>query len=671
MSLSSSKVYGRDKEKKEISDENEWCRIRLSYYDLPYHLRRCFAYCSIFPKNTKIEKKNLIQMWMAHDLIPTTENQELEDSGNTIWNELCWRSFFQDQTETTCKMHDLMHDLAQYVMEGESHIIGAKSSSYVSELEIRHITVMVNKKMEKAPFRYPDKIGCDKSLQSIILYHTNFHSLNVLHEIFSDLKKYLSLRVLQVDPNVANIALRYVGYLKHLRYLDLSFSRIATLPDNICDLLNLQTLNLTWCSNLKSLPRNTKDLINLRHFYLEGCNELQYMPRGMGQLKRLKTLNLFVIGNEMDHCQLDELKELDIKGSLGIMNLERVNDTSIAKWGIIFAVKRLNINRLELKWTYERDTYEMKKRHEEMGEALDVPTTSLKALRIWNYKGVNVPKLVGKSAGSLTHLELFSLGNVKHIFPINNNMNTDDSSDDNGMVVFPLLERLEIRHMRNMTELDSPNCCSITKAFPNLCEIEIFYCPKLHTLPHFESLKILTIEGYCSDELLYSISNLSGLTHLNLHTSNRIVLFNEAQGRRLTFQSLRHMKIMWPFMLSCLVDEGVVMQLPSLQTLRISDCKELVSLGGKPSRGVMNLNSLTNLHIEDCPELTISVDEFGSLNIDSLQSLYIRNCPKLLFSEEADDVIALLRSLRARLGHRNFHVDILLQEEEEGIAEKV
>ncbi|XP_043712704.1 LOW QUALITY PROTEIN: putative disease resistance protein RGA3 [Telopea speciosissima] len=62
--------------------------LRLSYNHLPSHLRQCFAYCSIFPKDLRMEKEQLVHLWMANGFIPSKGKMELEDIGNEIFNEL-------------------------------------------------------------------------------------------------------------------------------------------------------------------------------------------------------------------------------------------------------------------------------------------------------------------------------------------------------------------------------------------------------------------------------------------------------------------------------------------------------------------------------------------------------------------------------------------------------
>lgn len=58
--------------------------LRLSYHHLPFNLRQCFAYCAVFPKDTKMEKDNLITLWMAHGFLSSKGNLELEDVGNEV-----------------------------------------------------------------------------------------------------------------------------------------------------------------------------------------------------------------------------------------------------------------------------------------------------------------------------------------------------------------------------------------------------------------------------------------------------------------------------------------------------------------------------------------------------------------------------------------------------------
>ncbi|XP_030943056.1 putative disease resistance protein RGA4 [Quercus lobata] len=92
--------------------------LKLSYDYLPPHLKCCFTYYSLFPKDYLIDKLKLIQLWIAQGFIQSPdEDLLLVDVADDYFKELLWRSFFQEAEEDEgknrrFKMHDLIHDLA-------------------------------------------------------------------------------------------------------------------------------------------------------------------------------------------------------------------------------------------------------------------------------------------------------------------------------------------------------------------------------------------------------------------------------------------------------------------------------------------------------------------------------------------------------------------------------
>ncbi|XP_054790916.1 putative disease resistance RPP13-like protein 1 isoform X4 [Prosopis cineraria] len=95
--------------------------LRLSYHYLPSNLKRCFAFCSIFPKDYDIDKDSLIQMWMAEELLHCHQGKKsMKEIGNEVLSELKSRSFFQNSRFGHDKliMHDLLNDLANSISDG-------------------------------------------------------------------------------------------------------------------------------------------------------------------------------------------------------------------------------------------------------------------------------------------------------------------------------------------------------------------------------------------------------------------------------------------------------------------------------------------------------------------------------------------------------------------------
>ena len=89
--------------------------LKLSYQYLPSHLKRCFAYCSLFPKDYEFEEKELVLLWMGEGLVQEIErNESMEDLGGEYFRDLLGRSFFQQSSsnKSLFVMHDLINDIA-------------------------------------------------------------------------------------------------------------------------------------------------------------------------------------------------------------------------------------------------------------------------------------------------------------------------------------------------------------------------------------------------------------------------------------------------------------------------------------------------------------------------------------------------------------------------------
>nr|GLL30058.1 putative disease resistance protein RGA3 [Ipomoea trifida] len=98
--------------------------LYLSYNDLTPKMKQCFSYCAVFPKDYEIKVDMLIRIWMAQDYV----TMELE--GRELFGGLAMRSFFQNLEKDdmdsniiiSCKMHDIVHDFAQFLTRNECYI---------------------------------------------------------------------------------------------------------------------------------------------------------------------------------------------------------------------------------------------------------------------------------------------------------------------------------------------------------------------------------------------------------------------------------------------------------------------------------------------------------------------------------------------------------------------
>lgn len=91
--------------------------VELRDEALPSHLKPCFLYCSVFPKNTQIDTESLVHGWIAQGFV-SVQLQDSYNVGLSYMEELIDRCLIEvsevagSGRAKSCKMHDLLHDLA-------------------------------------------------------------------------------------------------------------------------------------------------------------------------------------------------------------------------------------------------------------------------------------------------------------------------------------------------------------------------------------------------------------------------------------------------------------------------------------------------------------------------------------------------------------------------------
>ncbi|GJT79314.1 TMV resistance protein N [Tanacetum coccineum] len=126
--------------------------------------------------------------------------------------------------------------------------------------------------------------------------------------------KLTSLQTLHLryDPNILEIS-HEIGSLTSLKHLNLGENKFNILPNSICQLHQLTTLELSKCSNLESIPNLPP---NIESLYATYCIYLVNLPSNISELQTLKDLWL-------DNCL--KLGSEGFTQVIGLRNLERLN----------------------------------------------------------------------------------------------------------------------------------------------------------------------------------------------------------------------------------------------------------------------------------------------------------------------------------------------------------
>ncbi|GJU53553.1 disease resistance protein [Tanacetum coccineum] len=281
---------------------------KKSYDDLPPHMKICFAYCCVFSKGEEMSKDSLIDLWMANRFIPSQGDVSLYVLGEEIFSCLVRRSFFQDVVEKDiytgeiCKMHDLMHDLAQYEMRHDCAVIGP-GKVLITPNEVLHLSI----KCEDFEFSKQDlkKLRSVRSMvknrsSTIVDYKSpklaGFNSRKV--SLVIGVAKRLSQFAVGKDDGAR------IGELGNLNLLGwrLKLSRLINVGGlrdaksaNLKDKTNLKSLELQWslfrsketCCSEEEVVEGLEPNLGLQELTIDG-----YMGRVISPSWLVKLVNL-------------------------------------------------------------------------------------------------------------------------------------------------------------------------------------------------------------------------------------------------------------------------------------------------------------------------------------------------------------------------------------------
>ncbi|KAJ6748252.1 hypothetical protein OIU79_029378 [Salix purpurea] len=387
---------------------------------------------------------------------------------------------------------------------------------------VRHLSMMLSKETS-----FPSSIHRAKGVRSLLIDNSGDPWLGAA---LPDVMKQLTcIRSLNLSWSSIKEIPKEVGKLIHLRHLNLEWCReLVSLPETMCDLCNLQSLDVNWCLSLKELPRAIGKLIKLRHLCIYDSG-VAFMPKGIERLTCLRTLDCFMVcgggENESKAANLRELKNLDhIGGRLAIRNLRGggIEDAAEAplknKKGLLCLDLYFNHN-------HEDDN---------LIEVLQ-PPSDLERLYIKRYGGIVLPNWM-MALTRLQELVLDKCWNLEVLPPLGRLPNleslvlrglqvrrldagflgieeVENANINEGEIArvtaFPKLKRLTIASLLEVEEWDGierrvgEEDATTTSIFimPQLQQLEIDDCPLLRALPDYvlaARLQELSVQ-YCSN----------------------------------------------------------------------------------------------------------------------------------------------------------------------------
>ena len=633
--------------------------LMFSYDKLQDGHKKCLLYCSIFPEDRVTNVDELTKLWVGEGFLETS-NCSFDTActrGRKAITALKKACLLEDSHETeiskeSVKLHDMVREMALWML-------GLKKTIFVVDPSE---TLTCAKMMEK--WTHATTISLMSNRISELPERPQWQNLQTL--------------LLSGCSKLKQIPSGFFESISLLTVLDLSETKIESLPAEICSLDNLRYLNLAR-TILKLLPEELGKLTNLRILNLDDLRRLGRIPKeAISSLSSLQSLTMNYgsykwkggwkddggeyVGREVYLKDLDglgQLEELQLEVSVefdadlqGLSHchklcsvirslvLKTLGSFLSCRNQLILPVDQLTkLEKLHLEDISAESIYWLYSDEFRRKGVKCARFQNLQWLTLLRCKALRGITWIG-TLPCLKYLILQECGELVEIVAVEESKmtNTDPQRDS----FFPSLTTINFEGMQNLKCI-----CKNPLLFPRLKQVWVKDCPEL------EKLSFELNSGPC-------------LEYLSLHKCKKLVEIITVEESKMTnadpqkdsfFPSLTTIALEGMQNLKCICEQPLLF--PGLKKVWVKDCPELeklsFELSSAPCLEVLSLfhcNKLVEIIAVEESKMTNAGPQKGSffsslttidlkymqnlkclckqpLLFPMLNKVWVTNCPKL------------------------------------------